>query len=431
MDFTLRRQGWLLGLLLAVALGVRLVAAVAVQQKVASEPGRLCLIAGDAEGYWILSEKLLNGQEYSLYDPPRRVMRMPGFPAVLAGLRGLCGEENLLGVRCGLAVLGAAGCGLTYWLGVVLGNARIGLISAGLLAISPTQVVFSVMILSESVFGTALVASLIPIAWLLRHARSTITVRHWLAAVLAGVLIAVATYLRPTWLVAGPIAAGLLLVCGPRSGVLQRLLLGGVIVAALALCLAPWTIRNWRITGHVIPTTLWMGPSLYDGWNPTATGDSDMTFFEQDRLLATMSEYDMDQEYRRRAWGWAKAHPTRVLELAGLKAARYWNVAPNAGQFQQWTVWLVVAGWSLPVLLLSVLGAWRLRGDWPALAITWGPVLLFCAVHMLFVGSIRYRLPAELPLCLAAAAGLLFVCRDSRSVFSQPEGTPCAASSAG
>ncbi|HTN04653.1 ArnT family glycosyltransferase [Planctellipticum variicoloris] len=431
MGFTLRRQGWLLGLLLAVALGARLVAAVAVQQKVASEPGRLCLIAGDAEGYWSLSEKLLKGQEYSLYDPPRRVMRMPGFPAVLAGLRALCGEDNLLGVRCGLAVLGTLGCGLTCWLGVVLGNARIGLIGAGLLAVSPTQIVFSVMILSESVFGTVLVASLIPIAWLLRHARSTIDARHWLAAALAGSLIAVATYMRPTWLVAGPIAAGLLLVAGSRSGTLQRLLLGGVLVASLALCLTPWTIRNWRITGHVIPTTLWMGPSLYDGWNPAATGDSEMTFFEKDQLLATMSEYDMDQEYRRRAWDWAKAHPVRVLELAGSKALRYWNVAPNAPQFKQWAVWLAVAGWSLPVLMLSVVGAWRLRADGTALAITWGPVLLFCAIHMLFVGSIRYRLPAELPLCLAAAAGLLFVCRAPQSRFSATEGTPCAAPSAG
>lgn len=431
MERTLRRQGWLLGLLLAVALGARLVAAVAVQHKVASEPGRLCLIAGDAEGYWILSEKLLQGQEYSLYDPPRRVMRMPGFPAVLAALRGLCGENNLLGVRCGLAVLGTVGCGLTYWLGAVLGNARIGLVGAGLLAIAPTQIVFSVMFLSESVFGTALVASLIPIAWLLRHCRTAPCLQQWMAAALAGMLIAVATCMRPTWLVAGPLAAGLLVVAGPRAGVWQRILLGGVIVASLGLCLTPWTMRNWQVTGHFVPTTLWMGPSLYDGWNPEATGDSDMTFFERDRLLATMSEYDMDREYRRRAWDWAQAHPARVLELAWLKALRYWNIAPNAPQFKQWAIWLTVAGWSLPVLLLSVAGAWRLRADRLALAITWGPVLLFCVIHMLFVGSIRYRLPAELPLCLAAASGLLTLCRDPHSLFTQPEGMPCAASSEG
>ena len=430
MEFALLRHGWLIGLLLAVALAVRLAAAFFVQQTVNREPGRLCLIAGDAEGYWELSAALLHGREYSIYDPPRRSMRMPGFPAVLAVLRGLCGEDNVLGVRYGLAVLGTLGCGLTFWLGAVLGNWRAGLVAATLLALSPTQIVFSVMILSESLFGTTLVASLIPIAWLLRHRCERYCARHWLAAVLAGVLIIVATFMRPTWLIAGPLAALLLVLGGPWSDWRRHVLLGAVIGVSMAVCLAPWTLRNARLTGHLVPTTLWMGPSLYDGWNPTATGDSDMTFFERDQLLATMSEYEMDREYSRRAWEWARQHPVRVLELAWAKAVRYWNITPNAAQFQQWPVWLAVAMWSLPVLSLSVLGAWRLRRDPIALAITWGPVLLFCAVHMLFVGSIRYRLPAELPLCLAAACGLLTLLKSPRPAFNSQKGTPCAASSA-
>ena len=72
---------WLCGVL-AVALLIRLGAAVVVQQRVGND---LCLIAGDAEGYWELAKRIRAGDDFALYVPPRRVHRVPGFPALLAG----------------------------------------------------------------------------------------------------------------------------------------------------------------------------------------------------------------------------------------------------------------------------------------------------------------------------------------------------------
>jgi hypothetical protein len=37
--------------------------------------------------------------------------------------------------------------------------------------------------------------------------------------------------------------------------------------------------------------------------------------------------------------------------------------------------------------------------------VTWGPILYFSAIHVLFVGSIRYRLPAEYPFAVLSAVG--------------------------
>ena len=50
---------------------------------------------------------------------------------------------------------------------------------------------------------------------------------------------------------------------------------------------------------------------------------------------------------------------------------------------------------SIPLFTATVLGIWKGRPSWIALALTLGPVLYFSAVHSVFVGSIRYRLPAE------------------------------------
>jgi hypothetical protein len=188
-----------------------------------------------------------------------------------------------------------------------------------------------------------------------------------------------------------------------------------VIGATTFLTLLPWAIRNHRVTGHFVLTTLWMGPSLYDGLNPNATGDSEMSFFDRDDLLATMSEYDMNQEYARRAKEFARSNPGRAVELAFIKLWRYWKPWPNAGQFNTWPAWIAVLGSSIPLFTATVLGIWKGRPGWTALTLTLGPVLYFAAIHSIFVGSIRYRLPAEYPMTLLAAVGLSAVLARQRS----------------
>jgi hypothetical protein len=182
--------------------------------------------------------------------------------------------------------------------------------------------------------------------------------------------------------------------------------LATTVIVAACIALAPWTIRNRVVTGHWIPTTPWVGPSLYDGLNPSATGASDMRFFDEEQLLARMSENDMDREYRRRAWEFARRNPGRAVELAFVKLWRFWRPWPSAEQFASPAARAVVAAYYIPVLAFAVIGAWVRRSDLWILALSAGPILLFSVVHCVFVSSLRYRLPAEYPLCVLAAVGL-------------------------
>ncbi|MBI1347627.1 hypothetical protein GC163_15205 [bacterium] len=394
---------WLSGCL-AVALLVRLATAVVVDQIVSATPGRICLIEGDASGYWILGERLARGESYELYDPPRRILRMPGFPILLAGCRLVFGDA-LFPTRCVLAVIGTLGCGCVYWLGRELVNETVGLVACGLVAVSPPLVVFSPLLLSETLFATAMVASLIPLARLVKFPADQ-KARIWLAIV-AGSLLAVATYVRPTWLPIAAVGAGSIIIAarGRRAGWYEA----GCLLLAFALWLTPWTVRNYRVCGHVVPTTLWVGASLYDGLNPEATGDSNMAFFDRENLLATMSEYEVDREYRRRAWDYAGQHPGRAIELAIIKAGRYWSPWPNAEQFDRPVIrWGLIAA-TVPMYLLALLGLWQQRRQAVFWLVTLCPALFFCLVHMLFVGSIRYRLPADMTLWIAAATGLVTI----------------------
>lgn len=221
--------------------------------------------------------------------------------------------------------------------------------------------------------------------------------------------------MRPSWILAGPVLWVLLTATSLRRG--RACLAGGAACLVMLACLLPWGLRNHAVSGHFTFTTFWLGPSLYDGLNPQATGDSNMEFFDEEALLTRMTEYEVDQHYRTAAFDYARSHPRRVVELAGAKALRYWHPWPNAEQFRWWPLRLGVAAFFLPMMALAVWGnVVLLRGApgtltpgreriWAVLILA-GPILYFAALHLVFVSSLRYRLPAEYPLLVLTALGL-------------------------
>ena len=420
-----RRTGWRLALVLAAALAVRVIAAFAIQASL--PPGEEDYIPGDASGYLDLAADIVAGNDFAVYMPPRHVMRMPGFPAILAGSFLAFGPSHIA-ARIVLAIIGTLGCLLVFLLGRRLFDDRTALLAAAITAVVPSFIAFTPLFLSETTFAVTLVASLIPAATLLAGLSKpeTTTSETLCRAGSCGALIGLACYMRPSWLLWAPAVAGLAVVAGRAKPItwLAALTIG----AATFLTLAPWALRNQRVTGHFVLTTLWMGPSLYDGLHPGATGDSEMSFFDRENLLGSMSEYDVNKEYARRAREFAKNNPGRAIELGLIKLWRYWKPWPNAGQFGSPWAWAAMLASSLPLFGGTLLGLWKGRPGWIAVALTLGPVLYFGAVHSVFVGSIRYRLPAEYPMTLLAAAGLMAVMtrqhtpRPSQGVPPRPPG---------
>lgn len=416
---------------LLLALGLRVGAALAVQEYL-DTVDRTFLIEGDAAGYWELAHRIADGEPYSIYSPPRHVMRMPGYPLFLAASLKV-GGESLLPVRLLQACVGTLTCWLVHVLGSTLIDEQTGLLAAFLAAIAPTFVGFSPLVLSETLFAATIVGSLILMAhlsvWWPRHAPGSSespeapshSVRTWLALI-TGFAVAVACYVRPSWLLTAPLFFMIHLFMAwwttqsNNSSTVKRAdekplrvaaIESALIIAGLGVALSPWTVRNWLVTGHPIPTTLWVGPSLYDGLHPEATGDSDMQFFERDNLLASMSEYEMNHEYRRRAWEFVRENPGRTFSLGVAKIVRFWKPWPNASQFRMWWLCLAVSAFFLPMAGLALYEATRRRHDIRCLLLTLGPVIYFTGIHAVFVGSLRYRLPAEYPLLILTAGGLL------------------------
>jgi 4-amino-4-deoxy-L-arabinose transferase-like glycosyltransferase len=290
---------------------------------------------------------------------------------------------------------------------------RTALIAAAIAAVYPEAIALGAFVLSEAPFTPLMMLNLIcwTLAW--RGSRTSSRAGWSLAA---GVAAGLATLMRPSWLLFLPFATviGFIAFSGRR----KQAIIAAVMLAGLALTMLPWWIRNYRIAGRFVPTTLQVGASLYDGLSPHATGASDMRFVGQfvteqreadaqpGADTAGLFEDRLDRRLRTAAIEWARQHPQRVLELAIKKFARMWSFVPNASEFQSRPLRLVLALTYTPVIVLALMGMWRYsRRDWPYLLCVL-PAVYFTCLHIVFVSSIRYRQPAILPLIVLVAAVL-------------------------
>lgn len=395
--------------LLILAFGVRAAAGVWWQER---QPAGSDFAFGDSFSYWNLARVTAAGEPYEYANS--RVFRAPGYPLMLSPLFWLRPDPPVVWARWLGAVLGAAAVGGVIALGQQMFDRRVALLAGALTAIYPGAIGMSVFILSEAPFCPFMLMQLACWAAADRAASGAARTGY---AIVGGIAAGAANLIRPSWILFTLAAACYAWCCGKRSRHHVRIAL--IMLVATSVTMSPWWIRNYRVVGAFVPTTLEIGASLYDGLNPQATGASDMRFVEDFRAEhlaqdpadqeSLAYEVRLDRAMRDAALRWARAHPGRVLELALIKFRRMWSPAPNAAELRSSRFrWLTAAGY-LPLLLGAIGGAvvYLRRGFLIWLCIL--PALYFTALHVIFVSSIRYRQPAMLPLIVLAAALIGYV----------------------
>lgn len=397
-----------LAMILFFALALRVAAAVVWQQRLGSAQA---FAFPDSESYWELGRRIARGDAYEFSGS--RAFRTPGYPVLLAPLFWMFhGEPPVMAARLVGAVLGTVAIGGLAWLTRTLFNDRAMLLAALLGAVYLEAIAMSVLVLSEALFCPLMVAQLLfwTLAWRARETKSA-----WGYAAGAGVCAGLAVLTRPSWLLFTPLALILSLIFARRlQNYSATIKCGVLLVAAFVATMTPWWIRNYVVLHAFVPTSSETGASLYDGLHESATGASDMRFMPLARVHFDVNHQELrhkdvereiafDRHLRNAAIAWAIENPKSTLLLAWIKFLRMWNIWPNEASLRSWPLRLAVAAGYVPLLALGIVGAWRFAGrDFPY-ALCLLPAIYFSLLHMIFVGSIRYRQPAMLMLIVLAA----------------------------
>ncbi|HEV2293001.1 MAG TPA: hypothetical protein VGR35_04045 [Tepidisphaeraceae bacterium] len=360
----------------------------------------------DQREYLELARNLLRGDGLSFVDArfEQRVyaFRTPGYPMFLA----VCGG-NLRVARIAQAVLDTATVLAAFLLARRWLAAGPALVAALLVAFNPFLIYFTGLLLSETLFTAMLAWGMVLVAWPGAVASVTRARVMWLGGVM---LLALAVLVRPG-------AVGLpvgLALCGALAnrratrayhlGPLWPLPVGATALLATVLILLPWGYRNQRVVGEWVWTSTNAGFTAYDGFNPDADGASDQSFVGEMPHLAEINEVARSQYLTDRARDYMDAHPQRVRELALAKLARMWSPRPLSDDFARPVYVAVALLYAVPLFLLVLAGLFAPTLPATAKVFLLAPAVYLTLVHAISVGSMRYRIPAEVPMAVIAAA---------------------------
>ena len=375
----------------------------------------------DEKDYNALATNLVRHGEFGFSPGSPVSIRPPLYPALVAGVYRLFGVDNFQAVRLLQAALSLLTVVLLYRLGAEAASRRVGLWLAGLYCFYPTMLGYNNLLLTEVLFTLLLSAACYAVVLFYR--------RGALAYVaLAGLLLGLAALTRSVvWLSPPLLAVYVALTWKARLG--RRQLAAGALLAAFAVTLAPWAIRNTRLQRTFITVDCMGGRNfmmgnyrytpLYRSWDAISI-EGERGWLHELASARPIPEHTTQGQIDKMAMGEAvrfiREHPGLTLQRSVIKFFDFWGLERElvAGAAQGFfgpvstpaTLALsavTFVGYAV-VLALGIFGMVLAppgdrRVHWFFLLV----IAFFCGMHALAFGHSRYHLPL-MPLVLLYAA---------------------------
>src|SRR3954452_10168332 len=328
--------------------------------------------------------------------PPLFIVLLAAF--TLFGAGGILAQQLLLGA------VGAATVVFVGLLGRRVAGDCAGLLAAAVAAVYPLLWLADGALMSESLYGPFVVGSLIAAC---AYAGNRTPAR----AALVGALVGLAALTRGEALLLVPLLALATLVRAPLPGRV-RLAHLGALVAAFALVLAPWSIRNaLTFDAPVLISAnadgVWAGANCEKTYYGPIVGSWDFPCYGR---RPAGDEAEQFRAYRRRGMAYMGDHVSRVPVVFAARVGRVWDVyrpdqnrvfaASEGRPARSEQLGVLMYGLLLP---FAVAGMWLLRRRGHVLAILVAPAVMVTLTALLSYGSTRFRFAAEPSIVVLAA----------------------------
>ncbi len=327
--------------------------------------------------------------------------RLPGYPIFMAGVL-MTDSGQAVGILIWQALISGGMIYLAWRLGRHV-DPLVGLLSAAFVTIDPLLIGFSASYLSETIFTATLLFTL------LIFIQCCMQKTNWWLLCAFAVLFVVDIYIRAEIaLCIFPLLAYFTIAIGRKHWhrrALQSLLVLIIIFAGMM----PWWVRNWELFhSNFFRFSTLEGISLYESVYHGATGGPRQSHIKWPANMKKLNESQRDNRWTKMAFTAIREHPWRVGRLAFIKIGRTWSPWLHAKGFRSAGVNALLVFWYSVQYAFAIIGLWHLciHRRKMLLGVTLIPILYLTAMHALFLGSVRYRVPLIPLLCFLAAVGV-------------------------
>jgi len=371
------------------------------------------VVIGDATAYDGLAIGLIEGKGYgggtSSYWPP-------GQPFFLAAIYSLFGYNPQ--IACIFqAFVSSLTCIVIYFLGKTVLNKKIGIISGFIAAVYPTFIIFSGLLLTETIFIFLLSLSILYLLKVYEQA----SLKNLL---MAGVPLGLAMLVRPIILGFIPFILFWLLLSSKDSKERKKNLMNFIaIFVIIMVVVSPWAVRNYNVHHKFVPVSTNGGVNFWMGNNPDATGR--MLKKDNQAMLWTIKNMTDDEVAREKLFykkglEFIKENPSKFLVLGAKKFAYFWGfILPFFTSYlygyfihpiPNWLFMLLAPLTVLPyaiILPLAIFGIvfYHYQKLDKKVSLLFLLIFYYIFVHCLILSSTRYHLPLVPFLIIFASYG--------------------------
>lgn len=353
----------------------------------------------DSLDYLHLARGIVHGEPYRVTGMYAK--RLPGYPIFMAGVLATDGGHKI-GILIWQGLISGALIYLAWRLGQRV-DPVVGILCAGLTAIDPLLIGFSASYLSETLFTAMFLLTLLIFIEFTERQKNA-----WLAGTLA-ILFVIDIYIRAEIaLCIFPLLTWYIFFTHNKNH-LRRTLQSVVVLLMVVAGMMPWWVRNWELFhSNFFRFSTLEGISLYESVYRGATGGPRQSDIKWPAYMKTLNESQRDNRWTAMSFNIIFHHPWRIIRLAFIKIGRTWSPWLHARGFRNLWINAVLTLWYLAEYILAILGLLHLRRSGPRILIGTAliPILYLTAMHAIFLGSVRYRVPLIPLIVFFAAIGL-------------------------
>ena len=212
------------------------------------------------------------------------------------------------------------------------------------------------------------------------------------------IILILALLVRPTFDLLNPIIVILFVILVHKLNWIKVSKYIGIYLFSYIVIMSPWWAHQYFKYDTFVRLNLGDGVVLYAGNNPLnqSGGGINGVDVDESRFIGISDPVDRNKAQKDAAIEYIISNPGRFLEMAGVKFLRFWRLWPYANEYQQWHI-VAASLLSYGSILVMAIG-FVLRNSKKYFRKTLPIFALFgylTLVHMVTIGSIRYRFPLE------------------------------------